>query len=540
MALSMAMLMGMGMAANRRKAAYLPCGLVFVLALLPQAAFAAEEESEQKPLGADEVVPRIELKEIYTDNVRLEPEGSEDSDLITVISPGVNISREGSRARLELDYEANGLIFAKESELNRVNHRLLGKGNAILKPDWFYFDGLASYAQSVISSSGKASLSAATGYGGLNDVGTLRLSPYMLHDFGGQVIALARLTREQVFYSGGGISESEINSADVNLQSGRYWRTLTWSLTYRNSKENRESAADNKFESARGDASYRLTDTLRLLAQVGYENNDLNTTSKATENGTYYSAGASWRPSRYYGARALYGDKYKSASVMLNPTRRSDFEVTYYNREVGTNLGETWQASARHRGRKLSLSASYLEDTTTYQRIELERFQPVVDAGGNLVFNSEGSLLLEGPSGELIGITPEGFLTRTDELIERQRSRVAAQYKTGRSTVHVSVFREDRTLLDTAGEQTSKGGDASWQRQLSGRTTSILRGGLNKTDREVTGLEDDLWFLLWRLEYRLSPDAMTSVELRHTEQNSTNARNEYKENRAILRFRMEF
>ncbi|HSH30536.1 MAG TPA: hypothetical protein VK971_11555, partial [Thiohalobacter sp.] len=65
-----------------------------------------------------QVTPRLTLSETFTDNIELEPDG--DADLVTEISPGVNLSKQGGRARVELDYELQGLLFADTSSSNDI------------------------------------------------------------------------------------------------------------------------------------------------------------------------------------------------------------------------------------------------------------------------------------------------------------------------------------------------------------------------------------------------------------------------------------
>ena len=309
--------------ANKNKA---PQGYLLVPALLALLLSPTLQADDEEEVSRDwRVTPRLTLSETFTDNIELEPDG--DADLVTEVSPGVNVSKQGGRARVELDYEMQGLLFADTSSSNDINHKLFGAGQFELKPDWFYLDTLASYTQRNVSQSGRLSLDTVTGAGGLDDVGTLRISPYLAHDFGGQVEVLARYTHDETRYESGA-SDSSADGANLNLASGRFWRVLTWSLSHNRNRVSRSSAPNASFESSQADVGYRLTDTFRLLARAGNEDNDYPS-SRKVENGSYVAGGALWRPSRFYGMQALYGEEYKTATLMLNPTRRTDIEVTY-------------------------------------------------------------------------------------------------------------------------------------------------------------------------------------------------------------------
>ena len=58
--------------------------------------------------------PRISVSETYDDNIDLVPD-NEDSDWITVVSPGVNFQLESQHTQLTLDYEAGFSFYAKNS-----------------------------------------------------------------------------------------------------------------------------------------------------------------------------------------------------------------------------------------------------------------------------------------------------------------------------------------------------------------------------------------------------------------------------------------
>ncbi|BAZ94704.1 signal transduction histidine kinase [Thiohalobacter thiocyanaticus] len=510
--------------ANKNKR---PQGYVLVPALvsllLSPAVLAEEEELAQ----GWQVTPRLTLSETFTDNIELEPDG--DADLVTEVSPGVNLSKQGGRSRVEFDYELQGLLFADTSSSNDINHKLFGAGQFELKPDWFYLDTLATYTQRNTNQSGRLSLDTVTGAGDLDDVGTLRISPYLVHDFGGQVEVLARYTRDEIRYESGGASDSSADGADINLASGRFWRVVTWSLNHNRNRISRSSAPNASFESTRADVAYRLTDSFRLLARAGNEDNDYPS-SRQVENGSYVAGGALWRPSRYYAMEALYGEEYKTATLRLNPTRRTDVEITYYDRDVGTLLGAAWDARIRHRGPALTLSATYNEDTTTVQQAELER-------GYLDLFTGEVSFDQPQPGSFFL---PVDVLVLTDEIIERKRASGTASYDTGRSTFTGRIFNERRLFLTSRTTERVNGGDAAWRWAYDGTTDFILRGGLVNTLRASGTQDDRLWFAQWSVEHDFTPRARGSLELRRTEQESDRAANEYEENRITARVRMEF
>ncbi len=61
------------------------------------------------------LTPSLTLSETITDNVRLAPTGSENSDLITTVIPGISIVRESKRLDLDLNYKLQGNYFKNHS-----------------------------------------------------------------------------------------------------------------------------------------------------------------------------------------------------------------------------------------------------------------------------------------------------------------------------------------------------------------------------------------------------------------------------------------
>lgn len=515
--------------ANKNKR---PHGYVLVPALVSLLLSPMLQADDEELSRGWQVTPRLTLSETFTDNIELEPDG--DADLVTEVSPGVNVSKQGGRARVELDYELQGLLFADTSSSNDINHKLFGAGQFELKPDWFYLDTLATFTQRNVSQSGRLSLDTVTGAGGLDDVGTLRISPYLAHDFGGQVEVMARYTRDETRFESGA-SDSSADGANLNLASGRFWRVLTWSLNHNRNRVSRDSAPNASFESTQADVAYRLTDSFRLLARAGNEDNEFPS-SRQVENGSYAAGGALWRPSRFIGMEALYGDEYKTATLMLNPTRRTDVEITYFDRDVGTVLGGAWDARIRHRGPALTLGADYKEDTITVQQLEL--IEDVL--GFRNPSTGEFTPGLTGFNPTVHALDIDDVLSLRDEVIERKRTSGTASYDTGRSTFTGRIFNERRLFLTSLTTERANGGDAAWRWAFDGTTDFILRGGLVNTLRNSGAQDDQLWFAQWSVEHDFTPRTRGSLELRRTEQESDRAANEYEENRITARVRMEF
>jgi len=90
-----------------------PTAIIFLLFLL---CFSAQVEARVQ------ATPSITLSEEYTDNLFL-TDGDEESDFITVVSPGLALDFLGKRSELSLFYSPGFSFYQEYDELNSVRHR---------------------------------------------------------------------------------------------------------------------------------------------------------------------------------------------------------------------------------------------------------------------------------------------------------------------------------------------------------------------------------------------------------------------------------
>lgn len=73
---------------------------------------------------AIDIMPRIGIAEIYSSNVDLQPDGEEEDDWVTSLTPGVTVGLQGSGVRLDLDYTLEALFYLNDSDRNEVYNQL--------------------------------------------------------------------------------------------------------------------------------------------------------------------------------------------------------------------------------------------------------------------------------------------------------------------------------------------------------------------------------------------------------------------------------
>ena len=120
------------MAKQRRHAALALAPLALLLSQPTQAAW--------------KFTPTLELRETYTDNLRLARSGREQGDWITEITPGFTVSKRSDRLRFDATYQLHYFAGAEDigDDVDRAQSSLAARLAAEVVSDWLYFDGAAS------------------------------------------------------------------------------------------------------------------------------------------------------------------------------------------------------------------------------------------------------------------------------------------------------------------------------------------------------------------------------------------------------------
>jgi hypothetical protein len=140
----------------------------------------------QPVLAADwTVTPNLTVSERYTDNVNLAPAGPrKESDLITEVRPGVNISKVGRRLKVNINYSLQSLTYLNNNQNNNLNHQLNAVVNAELLEDFLFLDVNSAVYQTNINALAPIGLGNANATNNLTTVGTYSISPYIRKRFG--------------------------------------------------------------------------------------------------------------------------------------------------------------------------------------------------------------------------------------------------------------------------------------------------------------------------------------------------------------------
>ena len=523
------------------------------------------------------ITPRLSVGTTYSDNIRLAPADEAEGDLVLQVDPGVSIRKQGGRLDLRLDYTAQGLLYANNTDASKINNNLLAFGTAELYQDHLFVDAYGSISQVPVTPGGRVDAGnlglggGGTSGGGLglinfnlgvlpgaadlfNPVGifgnialtgndqttaaNFGISPSWRQNFGDWAKALLRYR-----YNDTGYGQSEFNSqtqsVTFNLDSGRRFSRLGWNLAYSYQQQDGQQSSNvqeggnsnlgggnTQQESVSGQLSYKLSDAWKLLAQGGYDN---NTGYTDNQNGAYWGLGATWTPSRFYSLTGLYGLNFNEIAVQWNPSPRTALQVSRSYQGVGTSPGVYWNGSLSYKTRYSVWSASYTQEVTTVQELLGNSLTGLGPDGQPIALDGQGQIIL--PNGSL-GLTNQSFL--------RKFFTTGVTYQRGRNALGFNAFSESREFQGAnLNNEDSYGLGALWTWRFAPRTASFLGTGWERDDLG-DDQQNDYWVSVLGLARVFSPDLGGLISYRYYQNDADPSDQGFRENRLNARLSMKF
>lgn len=470
-------------------------------------------------LSADwKITPRVTLKETYTDNVRLSGRGTEESDFISEVEPGVSITGRGARLQLQADYAFKYRAYSSNGSANGHNQSL--RSNALLDV-WdkkLFLQASASVLQQEISTLGTISNSDVNISANRTEVRNSFVSPYWKSRLGnwGSLDARFSWTRQDADGEARALS-TETQGMSVGISSGPAFSNFGWSLVY--SDQTVESTggrfARREIESLTGSARYRFLPTMTGILTIGRDENSYGSVRGST-GGDFYSLGLEWAPSTRTKVSASAGERYFGNSYAFNfehRTRLSTWRIGYTEQIVATANSVTLPVSID--------TASLINDLLINQIPDPVVRQQAVQA----VITQNGL-----PSSLASSVD---FLTNQVSLSKRLQGSMGL--RGARGSVLLSIFRDNRirqtdetSILSTDPfsstdnvVQTGYSGILSWR--LTERTSGLVSVGQTLSKLAGTGREDTNSTIRVGLTHQLQPKVRGAVEYRWLDRDSTTA-----------------
>lgn len=256
--------------------------------------------------------------------------GSQPMELVTQVAPGLQWSKQSGQVRGSLDYQLQGNVHSRRSELNKVDNSLSAALRAEAVPGWMYVDGRANIGKQSLSPLGQQSINGSlAGNSNQQEVLNVQMSPYVR----GELLDLAdyelRLKGGITEVRGSSFGDSTTVGSSITLSSPRRGTVLGWGL----------QASQDRIDYKGG----RATDNFRTTASVsatpdsdwsfvlraGQESTNVGALSRRTYDN--YGAGLRWAPSSrtlvdVSGDRRYFGDSFQV--TLEHRLRRSVFRFT--------------------------------------------------------------------------------------------------------------------------------------------------------------------------------------------------------------------
>ncbi|MDB5823265.1 MAG: hypothetical protein JWR21_1969 [Herminiimonas sp.] len=472
------------------------------------------------------IVPTLDLRETYSDNIRLAPRGAESSDFATTISPGVSIVNDGPNLKLRANYAYEYISYKNDPTGNSSYHRLDATAKADLIKELLSVDGMAGISQQDISLLGSRPVSNVEIDPNRVSVRTAMISPYLHHNFGGIVSGEARYTRTQVSTSSNAPLSSTLDDARLSLNSGPAFRTLGWGLHY--DKQRTQQSSFNTVDSTTmgGDLRLMITPQFFLTSTVGYDKFDYVAGADApSPSGKYYTGGFAWNPTERTNLAASIGKRFYGTTYSLNANTRSRHTVWHvgYDESVTSTPQQFALTSTSSTSDLLNqMFLSEIPDAALRQQA-VDRFilstgiPTTLSRSLNYVTNQFFVQKALQASLAINGLKNTVLLTATNTLRRPQSADPGAVV-----VVPGGAF--------TTGETRQLGASAVWSWKFSGRSNATLTADYSRVKLEAANDEQRLKSLRASFSHQFQPKLSGVLEFRRTEQASDLAINAYREN----------
>ncbi len=481
--------------------------------------------------------PSVGASATYTDNANRSETDPQDA-LILGVTPGFTLSSEGSRrVKATLQYGLRGVARFGERSSENLYHNLNAVGKAELVEDFLFIDGSARVSQELISLLGSPA-DAETGNSNRATVSTYSLSPYIQKRLGTFATVQARYTNSGAIFENSVAANSSVNAFAANMQSGPRFNDLSWGLNYSIRKAVNRNDVDTTFERASAQLGYALTRKFRVFGTVGQDWNDYLSTTGT--DGSSYSVGFGWAPTRRSSIEASMGERY---------------------------FGRTFSFAGNHRTRLSRWTVRYSEDVSDITQQFLEQSSRVFWVCNDALVETpdatppKDQTCTEGPisAGQLaqsfasLGIPVSSLVaagllnvTSANGVFIIKSLNAGVSWDIGRLGFGLSA-RDTKRLYQVLGDAQdhiqSVTGSVSYR--LSPQTTansslSLSRNSFDPALAGGTAREDDILSLSLGVVHQFSGELNGALTFRHTQRDSNGLNADYSVNSLTATANMRF
>ena len=481
-----------------------------------------------------DINPAVSIRETYSDNISLVPDGSKQSEWVTQIIPGVSVSATGARLKFNAGYAPELNYYARGQYENQILQRGNARGTAELAQELLYVDFGATVGQYDVSLQAPLTSNNANTTGNRSTVGSYFVSPYLLRDFGSDVRAEARFTGSVVDSDDEtSLADSLASRIDLRLKSGDAYKLLTWDIEYGGETIDYKNGQDGIVsEVVTANARRLITPGVGLLAQAGHETYRTGDVAPKSGGGSW-SAGLEWTPSPRTRVRTTAGHRF---------------------------YGDAYAFEFSHRSRLTTWGAGYNEDVTT------TRSEFLVPSGTTTAGYLDTLFTSQYPDPVARKKAVDEFIARTglppnlgdavnffnSQLFLVKRWQASAGILGIRNVLIANVFRETRNtlvgniILPGAGDFAAgsdvdqNGAGFQWNLRLTPRDAWNLGAEYSRNAFSGTGRTDKVLYVGMGLTRQFQPRLSGSLNYRRQQKDSNESTSSYTENALFANLTMRF
>lgn len=242
-----------------------------------------------------EITPTVSVLQTVTDSYRSEGSAAGSprrGEAITSAGPGLRVVSRSGRVQGFFDYGFNGVLHARDSRANEIQHRLSASGRAEAVPNHLVLNASASISRVPTSAFGVQSVDSTLTSRNQSELRTLSLQPVLSGVLGGAVAVQASANASR--NDGGSQLGSRSSGAQLTLSPALGGRLIGWSLTGSRQISDFDGGRETTIDRALASVIVRPDAELQFSVRGGVERSDLaSLQSRQYDN---YGAGLLWTP----------------------------------------------------------------------------------------------------------------------------------------------------------------------------------------------------------------------------------------------------
>lgn len=238
------------------------------------------------------ISPQADLRLTYSDNVR--QSANKRSDLVSEVAPGVRISGQGARAKLDLTYRLSQTLHASESDLDKTRNFLNALGSLEAIERWLFVDARASITQEAVSAFGPQFATNAGGNANRTETRFLSVSPFArgsLKNFADYEVRYTASATDSA--NNVALGNNRYYNWDAKLHNRAAFGQFGWALDYSQRTIDYRDRNDLENSLWRATLLFQPDPQWRLSAYGGEEENNY---ALVTRSHGIYGVGVEWSP----------------------------------------------------------------------------------------------------------------------------------------------------------------------------------------------------------------------------------------------------